>query len=400
MEKIKTQIETLAKQYFTQAVEVRRFLHQHPELSTKEFQTARFLSDKLNEWGISHQQGVAGTGIVGVIEGQNPDLFVVGLRADMDALPMNELNEVSYKSQNEGVMHACGHDGHMTSLLFTVKILHELRHLFQGSVKFIFQPSEEKYPGGAITMINEGVLENPTPNIMLGMHVMPGLISGTAGFKTGKYMASTDEVYITVKGKGGHAATPNLNIDPITTAAQTIIALQQVVSRFAPPMMPTVLSFGRIEGLGRTNIIPDEVSIQGTLRTFDEDWRAKAHQLIASITQNTCAAFGAIGEVFIDKGYPFLVNDEKVTTQSVKWASELLGFEDVKELDLRMTAEDFAYFSHRIPSCFYRLGVDDPNGDEIRNLHSSTFDMHEESLEKGITLMSWLTVNWLAKKEI
>jgi len=400
MEKIKSKIEALAKQYLPLAIEVRRFLHQHPELSTKEFATAQFLSSKLNEWGIKHQQGVAGTGIVGVIEGQNPDSFVVGLRADMDALPLIELNTVAYKSVNEGVMHACGHDGHMASLLFSVKILHELRHEFQGSVKFLFQPSEEMYPGGAITMINEGVLENPAPNIMLGMHVMPGLPSGTVGFKTGKYMASTDEIYITVKGKGGHAATPNMNIDPITAAAQTIIALQQVVSRFAPPMMPTVLSFGRIEGLGRTNIIPDEVKIQGTLRTFDEEWRAKAHQLISKICENTCLAFGATADVFVDKGYPFLVNDEKVTTQSAKWAADLLNDERVLPLDLRMTAEDFAYFSHRIPSCFYRLGVDDPSGSEIRNLHSSSFDLHEEALESGISLMTWLTVNWLAKKEI
>lgn len=395
MEKIKQQIEELSKEYLPQAIEVRRYLHQHPELSKKEFGTAKYISSRLTEWGIDHQTGVAGTGIVGLIEGNNPQTFVVGLRADMDALPMTELNTFDYKSQNEGVMHACGHDGHMATLLFTVKILHELRHEFQGSVKFLFQPSEEQYPGGAIAMINEGVLENPTPNVMLGMHVMPGLSSGTAGFKTGKYMASTDEIYITVKGKGGHAATPNLNIDPITAAAQTIVALQQVVSRFAPPMMPTVLSFGRIEGLGRTNVIPDEVSIQGTLRTFDEEWRAKAHQLIKTISENSCAAFGATAEVFVDKGYPFLVNDEKVTTQSAQWAAELLGKDAVQTLDLRMTAEDFAYFSHRIPSCFYRLGIDIPTENEIRNLHSSSFDMHEPAMEKGVALMSWLAVKWL-----
>lgn len=395
MEIIKKQIEALSKKYLPQAIEVRRYLHQHPELSKKEFNTAKYISSRLTEWGIDHQTGIAGTGIVGLIKGKNPHAFVVGLRADMDALPMTELNAFEYKSQNDGVMHACGHDGHMASLLFTVKILHELRNEFNGSVKFLFQPSEEQYPGGAIAMINEGVLENPTPDVMLGMHVMPGLHSGTTGFKTGKYMASTDEIYITVRGKGGHAATPNLNIDPITAAAQTIVALQQVVSRFAPPMMPTVLSFGRIEGLGRTNIIPDEVFIQGTLRTFDEEWRTKAHQLITTISENCCAAFGATAEVFVDKGYPFLVNDEKVTTQSARWATELLGEDAVQTLDLRMTAEDFAYFSHRIPSCFYRLGVDIPTDSEIRNLHSSTFDMHEAAMEKGMALMSWLSVKWL-----
>ncbi|MEI6347191.1 MAG: M20 family metallopeptidase [Bacteroidota bacterium] len=395
MEHFKSRIKELSKSYLSEAISIRRHFHQHPELSTEEFKTAEFISKKLTEWGIEHQTGIAKTGIVGVIKGNNPDSFVVGLRADMDALPIEEQTDVDYKSQNTGVMHACGHDAHMASLLFTVKILHELRHELNGSVKFIFQPSEEKYPGGAITMINEGVLENPSPQIMLGMHVMPGLSAGVVGFKSGKYMASTDEIYITIKGKGGHAATPNLNIDPITTAAQTIIALQQVVSRFAPPMMPTVLSFGRIEGLGRTNIIPDEVTIQGTIRTFDEIWRKKAHQLIIDICENTCKSFGAQAEVFIDKGYPYLVNDEEVTSTSTQWAKDFVGEANVEALDLRMTAEDFAYFSHQIPSCFYRLGIDIPNTNTLLNLHSNTFNLHENALENSIGLMSWLTINWL-----
>lgn len=400
MEMIKTQIEELALQYLPEAIKTRRFLHQHPELSTQEFKTAEFISGLLTEWGITHQSGIAGTGIIGVIEGKNPNSFVIALRADMDALPLTELNQLDFTSTNPGVMHACGHDAHMASLLYTVKILHQLRSNFEGSIKFIFQPSEEKYPGGAIAMINEGVLENPTPNVILGLHVMPGLPSGKVGFRGGKYMASTDEIYITIKGKGGHAATPNLNIDPITTAAQTIVALQQVVSRMAPPTIPTVLSFGRIEGLGRTNIIPDEVKIEGTIRTFDEEWRAKAHQLITDICNQTCASFGATAEVFIDKGYPFLVNNELVTTQTSDWAKLLLGENFVTELDLRMTAEDFAYFSHRVPSCFYRLGVDFDDNNEIRNLHSSTFDLNEDSLKNSIALMSWLSIKWLGKKEI
>lgn len=400
MNNLKNKVTALAQKYLADAIEIRRYFHQHPELSTLEFKTAEKISHLLTEWGIAHQRGIAGTGIVGVIEGNNPTSFVVGLRADMDALPIEEINQVPYKSINPGVMHACGHDAHITNLLFTLKIIHQLRDNFEGVVKFIFQPSEEKYPGGAITMINEGVLENPTPNVMLGMHVMPGLPSGSVGFKAGKYMASTDEIYITITGKGGHAATPNLNIDPITTAAQTIIALQQVVSRFAPPMMPTVLSFGRIEGLGRTNIIPNEVAIQGTIRTFDESWRLQAHQHIVDICANTSAAFGAKASVFIDKGYPFLINDEKITNQSEKWAIELLGEDNVIPLDVRMTAEDFAYFSHQIPSCFYRLGVDASENGDIRNLHASNFDLNENALENGIALMTWLTLKWLKNENI
>jgi amidohydrolase len=399
MKQLNLQIKEVAKQYLAEAIEIRRFLHQHPELSTEEFETAAFISKKLSEWGIEHQTGIAKTGIVGIIKGNNPDSYVVGLRADMDALPIEEHTNVTYKSLNTGVMHACGHDAHIASLLLTLRILNDFKSKFDGSVKFIFQPSEEKYPGGAITMINEGVLENPKPNVMLGMHVMPGLPSGVAGFKSGKYMASTDEIYITVKGKGGHAATPNLNIDPITTAAQTIIALQQIVSRFAPPMMPTVISFGRIEGLGRTNIIPDEVKIQGTIRTFDEEWRLTAHKHIEEIAQNTCLAFGAQADVFIDKGYPYLVNDERITSISKQLAYEYLGEKRVQPLDLRMTAEDFSYFSHLIPSCFYRIGVDFSTDSEIRNLHSSSFDINEASLESSIGLMTWLTINWLKIKD-
>ncbi len=398
MNQMKERIKSYANQYLPEAISVRRHLHQHPELSTQEVKTSAFISEKLTEWGIDHQCGIAKTGIVGTIKGKNPDSFVVGLRADMDALPIAEQNTFEFKSLNPGVMHACGHDAHIASLLYTLRILHELRNEFQGSVKFFFQPSEEQYPGGAITMINEGVLKNPTPDVMLAMHVMPGLPSGTVGFKAGKYMASTDEIYITVKGKGGHAATPNLNIDPITSAAQTIIALQQVVSRMAPPTIPTVLSFGRIEGLGRTNVIPDEVTIQGTIRTFDEDWRAKAHQLIKEISMNTCKAFGAEADVFVDKGYPYVVNDEDVTMHSLQWASEYLGPDFVKPLDLRMTAEDFAYFSHRVPSCLYRVGIDFPESDKILNLHTATFNLHEEALENSMAVMSWLTLNWLSHK--
>ncbi len=397
MNQLKNKIKELSAQLLQEAITIRRHLHQNPELSTLEFKTSEFISNKLKEWNINHTTGIAKTGIVGVIEGKNPSKRVVALRADMDALPIVEKNEVNYKSINEGVMHACGHDAHIASLLITLKILNILKSEFEGTIKFIFQPTEEKYPGGAITMINEGVLENPKPDFMIGMHVMPGLGTGILGLKEGKYMASTDEIYITVKGKGGHAANPSENIDPITIAAQLIISLQQVVSRSAPPTIPTVLSFGRIEGLGRTNIIPDEVTIQGTIRTFEENWRKKAHTIIENICHNTCNSFGAKAEVFIDKGYPFLTNDEATTKATKKAAIEYLGEDSVKDIDLRMTAEDFSYFSQRIPSCFYRIGVDYPNSKEIKNLHSAYFDIYEPILENSVGVMTFIAVELLKK---
>lgn len=395
MNNLKLKILELSKKYYDEALEIRRHIHQNPELSTEEFQTAQYISNKLTEWNIEHKTQIANTGIVGLLKFKNQNKKIVALRADMDALPIFEKNTCSYKSKNHGVMHACGHDVHIASLLITLKILNELKEELQGSIKFIFQPSEEKYPGGAIQMINEGVLDNPKPDLMLGMHVMPGLGSGVLGLKNGKYMASTDEIYLTVKGKGGHAANPQENIDPITISAQLIIALQQIVSRFAPPTIPSVLSFGRIEGLGKTNIIPNEVKIEGTFRTFDENWRKKAHQLIKNISENTCKAFNADVDVLIARGYPFLTNDEVITNYTKKFAIDYLGADKVKDIELRMTAEDFAYYSQIIPATFYRIGCDIPDNKEIRNLHSDNFDIYEPILEQSIGAMSYITSKFL-----
>lgn len=385
-------IKQLSEDYKSDLIQIRKHLHAHPELSEKEFETAGFICSKLDSYGISYEKNVGGNGIVAHIKGRNPDSKTIALRADMDALPITELNNESYKSVNPGVMHACGHDVHMSCLLGAVRILNQLRDEFDGTLRILFQPSEEKFPGGALAMIADGVLKNPVPVEIYGQHVLPTLEVGKVGFKAGYYMASTDEVYLTVKGKGGHAATPELNVDTVVLAAQIIVSLQQIVSRMAPPGIPTVLSFGRIIGEGRTNIIPNEVKIDGTLRTFNEEWRAKAHEKITHMAQHIAESVGGSCDVFIDKGYPFLVNDDSVTQKARLAAIEYLGAENVVDLEQRMTAEDFAYYSHIIPACFYRLGVKNPHWSEIRNLHTPNFDADENSIALGAGLMAWLAV--------
>lgn len=377
-------------------IAIRRHLHMHPELSMQERETSAFIQSKLTEYGIPFSAGIAVHGIVGLIKGKNPESRVVALRADMDALPILEKNPVDYCSQNPGVMHACGHDVHMTSLLGASKILNELKDEFEGTIKLIFQPSEERFPGGASIMIGEGVLENPKQQQMFGQHVLPSLEAGKVGFKAGKYMASTDEIYLTVKGKGGHGGTPELNVDPVLIAAHILVALQQVVSRNLPPQLPAVLSFGRFIAEGRTNIIPNEVKLDGTLRTFDEQWRAQAHLKIEKIATSIAEGMGGECEVFIDKGYPFLVNDDEITARAKQFAIEYLGEEHVVDLDMRMTAEDFAYYSQLVPSCFYRLGIRNENRGIIHNLHTDRFDVDETSLETGAGLMAWMAFRSLS----
>jgi len=374
-------------------IAIRRHLHSHPELSMQEKGTSAFIQSKLSEWGIPFTAGIAVHGIVGIIEGKNPASHTIALRADMDALPIIELNEVDYCSQNPGVMHACGHDVHMTSLLGASKILNELKCEFEGTIKLIFQPSEERFPGGASMMIKEGVLENPAPAKMFGQHVLPTLEAGKVGMMPGKYMASTDEVYLTVKGKGGHGGTPELNVDPVLIAAHIVVALQQIVSRNLPPQLPAVLSFGRVMADGRTNIIPNEVKLDGTFRTFDEGWRAEAHRKIEKMARAVAEGMGGECDVFIDKGYPFLVNDDKVTAEAKQAAIEYLGPENVVDLDMRMTAEDFAYYSQLVPSCFYRLGIRNESRGIVHNLHTARFDVDETSLEIGAGLMAWMAVS-------
>lgn len=387
-------IKQKATNYKAEVIALRRHLHQHPELSFNEHNTADFICQKLTEYKVEFQKGIVKTGVVALIKGKHPDKKVIALRGDIDALPIQEENEVDYRSKNAGVMHACGHDVHTASLLGVIKILSELTDKFEGTIKCIFQPGEEKLPGGASLMIQEGVLKNPSPVAIFGQHVYPQLIAGKVGFRKGMYMASTDELYLTVIGKGGHAALPHLNIDPIMIAAQILVALQQVVSRGANPIIPSVLSFGKIQANGATNVIPDKVHMEGTFRTMDEEWRKAAHEKITTIAEQTAIAMGGKCEVEIRKGYPFLVNDEKLTAKAQEAAELFLGKNNVVELDVRMTAEDFAYYSQEMPACFYRLGTafkDKPNS----GLHTPTFNIDEAAIETSIGLMSWLAVNEL-----
>lgn len=399
MNQLKKEIQQYSKKYLNEIINIRRQLHAYPELAFEEFKTGDIICEALDKEKISYKRGIAKTGIVALIKGKKPGNKTVGLRADMDALQINEKNNLDFSSRHEGIMHACGHDIHMASLIGCAKILNNIKNHFGGNIKIIFQPSEEKYPGGAIVMIKEGVLKNPKVDCMIGQHVHPSINTGKIGLKYGKSMASTDEIYITVKGKGGHSATPEMNIDPVVVASHIIINLQDIVSRMATPTIPTVLSFGRIFGNGKTNIIPDEVFIEGTLRTVDEAWRQKAHENITQIATNTAAAFGAGANVFIDEGYPFLFNDERLTHRVEHYAENYLGKKNVEEIDLRMTAEDFAYFSHTIPSCFYRLGIKEPKKKEIYNIHTSAFSVDEKSLETGMGLMAWVAINELGAKE-
>lgn len=388
-------IREKAEQYFPDVQAIRRHIHAHPELSFQEYETAKFISGKLNELNIEHATGVAGTGIVALIKGRNPETKCIALRADMDALPISEANEVSYKSRNEGIMHACGHDVHSTCLLGAARILSELKDQFEGTIKLIFQPGEEKHPGGASLMITAGVLDNPKPDAIFALHVYPHLPSGTAGFRAGQYMASADEIYITIEGKGGHAALPHQTIDPIATAAQVITALQQIISRKSNPLTPSVLTFGKIAGGFATNVIPDKVEILGTFRTMDEKWRYEAHKLIMDITKQVCSAYGASAIIEIPIGYPSLFNDPHTTLQAETWAREYVGGQNVHTLDLRMAAEDFSFYTHHVPGCFFRIGTNRNNDLFTAPVHNAHFDIDEEALKTGIGLFSWIAVNAL-----
>jgi amidohydrolase len=390
-------IKSMAFAQKEELIAIRRHLHANPELSFKEHKTSAYISKILKEIGIPHQNGIVETGIVGLIHGKNPEKRSLALRADIDALPIEENNEVPYRSKNKGVMHACGHDVHTTSLLGAARILYALREEFEGTIKLIFQPGEEKLPGGASLMIKEGVLENPTPTAIFGQHVFPELEAGKVGFRPGMYMASADEIYMTIKGKGGHAALPHAVVDPILISAHVLVALQQIVSRNARPIVPSVLSFGSIKGAGATNVIPDEVTLEGTFRTFNEEWRSEAHQKIQKMAISVAEGMGGTAEVEIRKGYPFLVNDEEMTLKAMGWAADYLGKENVVKLDLRMTAEDFAFFSQCLPSTFYRLGTANAKQGITSNLHTNTFDIDEEAMEIGAGLMAWLTLQELLK---
>ena len=383
-------IKQLADSAFDEIVEIRRYIHKNPELSFKEHKTSAYIKSILTGWGIPFTEGIADNGIVVLLEGNNPSSKTLALRADFDALPITEQNEVDYCSVNKGIMHACGHDVHTASLLGVVKILNSLKQEWEGSVKFIFQPAEEMLPGGAQQMIKEGVLENPKVNKMLGQHVFPDLEVGKVGFRPGKYMASTDELHITIKGKGGHAALPHKYNSPLLAAAKLITELDESFKKEAD--RPSVLAIGFIEGLGSTNVIPEKVNLKGTLRAMDEDFRALAHNKMLAISNAIAQAYKVEIDFDIRKGYPCLVNDEDLTNKSIAFAKQYMGADNVIDLPIRMTAEDFAYYSHEVASTFYRLGTANKSKGIIHGLHTSRFNIDEQALKTGMGLMAYLAI--------
>ena len=387
-------IKNLAKQYAPEFIEVRKHLHANPELSYIEYKTAEFVKQQLTQMGIEFE-AKATTGIVGIIKGNKPSARVIALRADMDALPIQEENAVAYKSINDGVMHACGHDVHTTILLGAAKILNELKDELAGTVKLIFQPGEERNPGGASYMIRDGALENPKPQGIVGLHVHPGLNVGQLSFRKGRVMASADEIFITIRSKGGHAAAPHLTADTILIAAHLIVSLQQIISRNNNPTSPSVLSICSIQGGNTTNVIPSEVKLMGTFRAMDETWRYKAHELIRKQATGIVESMGAELDLHIDVGYPAVDNDVEFTTAAWKLAEQFMGKEHVEETEMRMGAEDFGYYTQIIPGCFYRLGVRNEAKGIIHQVHTPRFDIDENAIEIGIGMMAFLGANLL-----
>jgi amidohydrolase len=388
-------IKQLAQKHSKEIVEIRHHLHQNPELSFEEYNTQKYILQQLNNMGITDVTPMANTGLVALIKGNNHESKTVALRGDIDALPIEEQNDVPYKSINSGIMHACGHDVHTSCLLGAAQILNEIKTSFEGTIKLVFQPGEEKLPGGASLMIKEGVLKNPDVKSMIGQHVMPLLPAGTVGFRSGLYMASTDEIYVTVKGKGGHGAMPHLNIDPVLISAHIITSLQQLISRMANPAIPCVLSFGKVIANGATNIIPNEVKMEGTFRTMNEKWRAEAHQKMKKLAEGIAESMGGSCDFDIHLGYPFLKNNPEVTARAKQAAIAYLGEEHVVDLDIWMAAEDFAFYSQEVPATFYRLGVRNEAKGITSSVHTPTFNIDEAALEIGSGLMAWLALEEL-----
>ncbi len=386
---VESRIQELAAQYAPSIIEIRRHLHAHPELSYQEFETSAYVQRQLTALGIPYRV-MAGTGVVGLLEGKDPGSRVVALRADMDALPIQEANDIPYKSTRPGVMHACGHDVHTSCLLGAARILKELRNEWRGTVKLIFQPGEEKNPGGASLLIKEGVLENPAPSAIFGLHVHPQLETGKVSFRAGMVMASADELYITIKGKGGHAAAPHLTADTVLIASQIVVALQQVISRNRDPHQPSVLSITSIQGGYTTNVIPAEVKMMGTFRAMNEDWRFKAHTLIRNTVEGIAQSLGAEVDLHIDVGYPTVYNNELLHEKARALAIDYMGSDKVEETELRMGAEDFGYYSQKIPGCFFRLGVMNQEKGIVSGVHTPTFNIDEAAIQTGMGLMAWL----------
>jgi len=379
-------------------ISLRRHFHRNPELSFEETETSQFICNWFGKNGIGFRKGIAGSGIIGTIKGNGNGSKIIALRAEMDALPITERNKTEYSSLNSGKMHACGHDAHMAMLLGTTKLLDSIRNQFGGTVLLIFQPGEEKSPGGARLVIESGELNNPKPDIVITQHILPELETGKVGYKAGRYMASCDEIYITVTGKGGHAALPGLTTDQIYIASNLVIRLKNgMLAQQAKNKIPTVLGIGRISGEGATNIIPENVFIAGTFRTFDEKWRTEGLALIRSLSAETAKEFGVVIDVNIAEGYPVLFNDENLTSKAIEFSEVLLGKDKIETIDFRMSSDDFSFYSTLAPSLYYRIGIRKKDT-EMLKLHTSDFDIDEDGLETGVANLSWLVYNFLVSE--
>ena len=392
---MKSKIKDIVNASFEKIVSWREHIHAHPELSFQEVNTSAYVASILKEMGIPYKHGVAGTGVVALIKGLNPEKRCVALRADMDALPIHEENDVIYKSKNQGVMHACGHDVHTACLIGAACVLNQLKNEFEGTVKLIFQPSEERLPGGASMMINEGVLENPKVDKILALHVYPSMDVGKVGFKPGLYMAACDEIYLTIKGKGGHAALPNTYNNPVMLISKLLPKLESYLESLSDSTSPFVFTFGKLEAKGATNIVPELATAAGTLRTMNEQWRSTIHKKLKVFVAEFLTFNNAEGQLEISKGYPCLNNDEILTENCIQSAKEYLGSENVELLDVRMTAEDFSFFSQKIPACFFRLGVRNEDLGIIYGVHHPKFDIDKNALKFGAGLMAYIAMNAL-----
>ncbi|MFO8023178.1 MAG: M20 family metallopeptidase [Perlabentimonas sp.] len=386
-----SQIKSLSQQHNQYILGLYRYLHSSPELSFKEFNTSKKIAHELETIGIPVYRVGEGTGVLGIIQGEKPGP-TIGFRAELDALPIQETTGLDFASKNPGVMHACGHDVHMANLIGAAKVLWELRHNIHGSILLVFQPGEELLPGGALDIIRSDVFQKNKPDIMMGLHILPEMKTGEVGFRPGPYMASGDEIYLTVKGKGGHAALPHTLIDPVVIASNIVVGLQQIVSRKSPSTVPTVLSFGKFMADGATNVIPDEVHIEGTFRTMDEEWRADAHQTIRALAAGIAKASGGNCIVNIKQGYPSVFNNPGLTSEAQRLAKEYLGDKKVLSLPIRMTTDDFARYALEIPSVYFRIGV---GSDENSSLHTSNLRINEHVFEQSVGLTAWIITQLL-----
>ena len=372
----------------------RRQFHKYPEVGMKEFKTAEYVKEKLDEMGIPYRDKVGGTGVVGLIEGNAPGKCIA-LRADMDALTIQEANDVEYASKIDGIMHACGHDAHTAILLGTAKLLNGIKDKFKGSVKLLFQPAEEG-PGGAEPMVKDGALENPPVDAAVALHVSSARETGLMGISEGVNHAAMCELDITVTGVGGHAAYPHRSVDAIVIAARVVCELQTIISRMIDPMEPAVITIGKINGGYRRNIIADKIEMLGTIRYLNEETGDLLKTNIEGITAEVCKSMGGDYKVVFGKSYPPLVNDKELAQKIKGYLGELLGEEKLFPVEKpTMGAEDFAYFAREVPSVFMRLGSGGKNEEYSHPHHHPNFDLDEQALITGCAAFSKISVEFL-----